>query len=125
MKHGQKAPRKPLFSDEQASIFLSCFGGELEQKIAKYIFVEGVTNEEVADEVGYSKRHIERIRITLMKIALKKLIDKDIPKKPFNRAFDYDADYGHCPNCKQIVSDFHNFKICSNCGQALDWSDTE
>lgn len=31
--------------------------------------------------------------------------------------------YGHCPNCDCFTKNF--FKYCGNCGQALDWSDTE
>ena len=28
----------------------------------------------------------------------------------------------HCPNCRSFIS---KGKYCSECGQALDWSDTE
>lgn len=57
-------------------------------------------------------------------------IEKQIPKKPINvEKHDY-----KCPCCKQDLSisddDIFVYEIptpmyCSNCGQALDWSDTE
>ena len=45
-------------------------------------------------------------------------LEKQIPKKPniYNR-FER-----HC-ECGTIVKTYQNY--CSNCGQALDWSDTE
>jgi transcription initiation factor IIE alpha subunit len=80
MKHLQKAPRKPLFTDEtEANQFISLFTDFDEEnhiKIAKLIFVEGLTNEEVANEIGYSKRQIERLRVQLVKVALKRAITK-------------------------------------------------
>lgn len=57
-------------------------------------------------------------------------IKKQIPKKPIN----VEKHYYECPCCKQDlgVSDDDIFvyknpikKYCNNCGQALDWSDTE
>ena len=38
---------------------------------------------------------------------------------------EYNGDYGKCPNCKSVVSDFDDYRMCKCCGQALDWSDTE
>lgn len=80
MKHLQKAPRKPLFVQEkEAKLFLSLFTDFDEEnhiKIAKLIFVEGLTNEEVANEIGYSKRQIERLRIQILRVALKRAITK-------------------------------------------------
>ena len=46
-------------------------------------------------------------------------LEKTIPKK----AVDYDGKIivGLCPDCEAVVtSDF-----CDNCGQALDWSESE
>lgn len=80
MKHQQKAPRKPLFTNEtEAQLFVSLFTDfdeEIYIEIAKLIFVDGLTNEEVAIQIGYSKRQIERIRTLLMKVALKRAIKK-------------------------------------------------
>lgn len=57
-------------------------------------------------------------------------LEKQIPKKPIN----FEKHYYECPCCKQDlgVSDDDIFvyenpikKYCSNCGQALGWSDIE
>ena len=51
-------------------------------------------------------------------------IDKQIPKKPIEKSpWVY-----HCPRCdSRTVEDafIKKFKFCPDCGQALDWSDTD
>ena len=51
-------------------------------------------------------------------------IDKQIPKKPIEKSpWTY-----HCPNCdsKKVEEVFiERFRYCPDCGQALDWSDTD
>jgi hypothetical protein len=121
MKHLQKAPRKPLLNAEQGEVFISLLDDELHMKIAKKIYVDGMTREETAKECFYSKREIERIRISLLKTVLKRLIEKQIPKKPIDISKEYNGDYGKCPNCKRTVSDFDNYRMCNGCGQALNW----
>ena len=45
-------------------------------------------------------------------------LEKQIPKKPINRK---GTTYFHCPVCGgNMLNDY-----CADCGQALDWSDTE
>lgn len=48
-------------------------------------------------------------------------LNKQIPKKPLDITMEYDGDYGKCPNCNKVVTDYREFKICSNCGQKLTW----
>lgn len=55
-----------------------------------------------------------------------------IPKKPMYEVDDYDAydDSGRliydtwiCPNCGERYGvDYDDYDICTNCGQAIDWS---
>ena len=51
-------------------------------------------------------------------------IDKQIPKKPIEKSpWVY-----HCPRCdSQTIEEpfIKKFKFCTNCGQALDWSDSD
>ncbi|MFQ6794696.1 MAG: hypothetical protein ACLRT4_18215 [Thomasclavelia sp.] len=74
---------------------------------------------------------------------IKRLVDKATPKKPcFDKLYKdeettsiYDENgwidpiLCICPNCgKKAIHDFEydeNFKHCTNCGQAIDWSDEE
>lgn len=55
----------------------------------------------------------------------KSALEKQIPKKPLDISKLYNGDYGHCPCCNRVVSDYKEMKVCSDCGQALDWSDTK
>ena len=59
-------------------------------------------------------------------------LDKQIPKKPDFEGDGYDYlgdiiyDTWICPCCEEHYEvDYDNYKYCPNCGQALDWSDTE
>ena len=82
------------------------------------------------------KEAIERIEIIIKnsrfsqadKSALKmacNTLEKQIAKKPLDKTQEYDGEYGLCPYCEQIVADYKEYKRCSECGQALNWSDTE
>lgn len=70
--------------------------------------------------------------------AAKEAFEKQMPKKPdtktTNRGIDITGEYNIdsdyiCPNCKTVVGDYekedHFYNYCPDCGQALDWSDTE
>ena len=68
--------------------------------------------------------------------ALEKQIPKKATEETINRGIDisgeYDIDFNLCcPNCGGIIGTFeageneYYFKYCPDCGQALDWSDTE
>lgn len=53
-------------------------------------------------------------------------VEKQIPKKPLNKQL---VDNGYrwqwiCPNCNTIKITTEN-QFCCDCGQALDWGDTE
>lgn len=74
MQPNKKRRRTPLLNPTSGELFVSLFGTDLEKQIAHLLFVEGYTNKEVADEVGYSKRQIERIRINMLKVAVQKLL---------------------------------------------------
>lgn len=47
----------------------------------------------------------------------KKALEKQIPKKPS------ETDKARCIHCGCVVK--RDERFCKNCGQALDWSDTE
>ena len=80
MTHLQKAPRKPLFTDEtEAKIFLDLFNDFDEphyKKIAKLIFVDGLTSAEAGEQIGYSARQVDRIKQQLNRVALLRAIRK-------------------------------------------------
>lgn len=63
-----------------------------------------------------------RYTITL-NVAIEAL-EKQIPKKPLNQSDEYDRTYGNCPCCGEMVVDYpDDFRVCSNCGQRLDWGE--
>ena len=74
----KNSPRIPLFTEKkEVDLFISLFGDldeEIYIEVAKLIFIDGLTNEEVAEKIGYSKRHIERLRSKLIKVALKRAV---------------------------------------------------
>ena len=58
---------------------------------------------------------------TALEMAIQAL-EKQIPKKVI---WKYAFYWACCPNCGNDICDEENeeFKFCSDCGQALDWSD--
>lgn len=55
-------------------------------------------------------------------------LEKQIPKRPNKIGYPIDSDtdplvYGYCPCCNTHRDSSKGF--CDNCGQSLDWSDTE
>ncbi len=48
-------------------------------------------------------------------------LEKQIPKKPLAPISKL-LEMGKCPNCNASLFD-KNLKFCTDCGQALDWSD--
>lgn len=125
MTHLQKAPRKPLFyNKKQGEVFVSLFDDEIEQRIAKCIFVDGLTNEETALEVGYSLRSIERKRRNLLNVGVNMLVEFRTPKKPrvhgFREGRLINTISYTCPMCNEHIG---RDAYCKHCGQALDWGD--
>ena len=93
---------------------------------------------ELISKIAFSvKDEIEEIKaskfITALKMA-KEALEKQIPKKPIvDPAHLVDFQNYHCPKCKnKIIARIDGKwiagklqKYCDNCGQALDWGDTE
>ena len=60
---------------------------------------------------------------------------KQVPKKPILKPYDWEDENSHnpccglhCPTCGDLMTDYFPNEInrhCLNCGQAIDWSDTE
>ena len=65
-----------VFKGKQANFFISLFDDDKTvQKVAKCIFADGLTNKQTAEKVGYSVRQIERLRLRITRVALRKLMD--------------------------------------------------
>lgn len=47
-------------------------------------------------------------------------VRKQEPMPPVKRSSEYDGEYGACPSCGKIVTEYGNYKVCE-CGQKLDW----
>ena len=69
--------------------------------------------------------------VQAIKVA-KECIEKQIPKRPDFEGDGYDEngyliyDTWICPCCEEAYEvDYDDYKHCPNCGQAIDWSDTE
>lgn len=69
-----KEKTKDIFTVEEVNTFISFLDDDIDKNIAKLIFIDKLTNEQIADIIGYSKRHIERRRFNLFVTVVKKLI---------------------------------------------------
>ena len=54
-------------------------------------------------------------------------LEKQIPKKPISVTSVENSMYVKCPTCKltTVLYDGCVMEYCKNCGQAIDWSDTD
>lgn len=52
-------------------------------------------------------------------------LEKQIPKKPMGEKYKLIEGFGNCPNCNNFIDDMRSYRVCSRCGQAIDWSETE
>ena len=99
---------------------------ERNKRIDKLIYGE---IQKIATEHGIDTK------IVLNEKAIVSALEKQIPKKPTPHKVEIDkirigngswckgTTLYKCPNCEEFTSRIS--KHCNNCGQALDWSDTE
>ena len=139
MMHYKEHPKKPLFTDpKEKEVFMSLFDdfdNENHIKIAKALFVDGMTMLETAELTDYSVRQIERLKGDILKVALKRAMKKHIPQKPAphivkatkikigNVKWGKGTTIYKCPCCDEFISRIYDY--CYKCGQALDWSDSK
>lgn len=79
----QKAPNKPLFNEEQGKIFLDLLDDNIDKRVAKFLFLDGLTCQECAEILKYSTRQIERKRSEILKRGILRLINKVLSNKEF------------------------------------------
>ena len=91
--------------------------------------IEILTDNKKLDEIEYyggfeGRRAVARLYSEAFDMAISAL-EKQVPKKPISLGEDIDRDVGQCPNCKEIIDTYEDYKYCSDCGQAIDWRDEE
>lgn len=52
-------------------------------------------------------------------------LEKQIPQKPIKIGKSISVMYGDCPVCGHRINNYDDRNGCSECLQAIDWSDTE
>lgn len=52
-------------------------------------------------------------------------LEKQIPRKPLNREDKSEISYGDCPCCSNMIDNWDDIRYCGECGQAIDWEETE
>lgn len=57
---------------------------------------------------------------TIIPLVVKDL-QRHIPQKVKEVTMEYDGDYGKCPRCEKIVSDYDSVRKCKHCDQKLIW----
>ena len=80
--------------------------------------IEIITNAVQGDGTKVTAEQDEALAI------VQKATKKRIPREP--KIIGSPADYNkRCPNCNERVDVFQDNRFCQECGQALDWSDSE
>lgn len=85
-------------------------------------------NNEVNIDVRFCSEEKVDKTIEVFEFAIK-VLEKQIPKKPIEYRFpDTNRVFGYaCPTCKtdEVKDGEYRYYYCRDCGQAIDWSDTE
>ena len=85
-----------------------------------------MTDKEIMSAIG-NIEDILTVRDCIWLKTAKEALEKQLPKKPFERhhAIDglYEVKWGLCHTCEEVISD--DKKYCPNCGQAIDWSEED
>lgn len=93
--------------------------------------------KEKAEVILNAFEELEQYRALGTVEELREAREKQVPKKPYietekAKGLREDYDCYECPNCDSFlghVSDckdeHYRYNYCPNCGQAIDWSDTE
>lgn len=89
--------------------------------------------QEVLTDIRHSARHLNNLIYGCDDICdeyvddiltdcdlLQELVDKATPIKPIHHL----NSFYRCKNCNELFQNHHYQNHCPNCGQALDWSDT-
>lgn len=66
--------------------------------------------------------HFEDVDNEELSRCIDEALEKQIPKKAKNISTTVYYRQGLCPNCNALLKNTINI-LCSDCGQALDWSD--
>lgn len=74
---------KILFENntKEAEIFLSLIDDEVKKKIAKCLFIDGLTNEATAEVVDYSTSSIAKWKMEILKDCIKILVGEKVSNK--------------------------------------------
>lgn len=78
----------------------------------------------VEDEADISGEMLMKNIKQALDIAIEAL-EKQMPKKPLNREDKSEISYGYCPCCSNMIDNWVDIRFCGECGQAIDWEETE
>lgn len=78
----------------------------------------------VGDEVDISGEMLMKNIKQALDMAIDAL-EKQIAKKPIGEKYKLIEGFGNCPNCNNFIDDMSSYRVCSRCGQAIDWEETK
>ena len=86
-------------------------------------YKEAIENLKIL-KISEDDSSVGKLKIQTYNIAIEAL-EKQIPRKPLNREDKSEISYGDCPCCSNMIDNWDNIRYCGECGQAIDWEETE
>lgn len=86
-------------------------------------YKEAIENLKIL-KISEDDSSVGKLKIQTYNIAIEAL-EKQIPKKPLSREDKSEISYGYCPCCSNIIDNWDDIRYCDECGQAIDWEETE
>ena len=86
-------------------------------------YKEAIENLKIL-KISEDDSSVGKLKIQTYNIAIEAL-EKQIPRKPLNREDKSEISYGDCPCCSNMIDNWDDIRYCGECGQAIDWEETE
>lgn len=86
-------------------------------------YKEAIENLKIL-KISEDDSSVGKLKIQTYNIAIE-AFEKQIPKKPLNREDRPEISYGYCPCCSNMIDNWDDIRYCGECGQAIDWEETE
>ena len=118
-----------MVPEEAIKIAIHCLAVQAEQEVCEECDIYGNCHTDCKDVAVVAIKALEEIQ-QYRKIGTveecREAVEKQKPKKP--EVTDRDFDYYKCPVCGEYIwatDNLNDHKYCLNCGQVINWEESE
>ena len=114
--------------EETIKIAIHCLGVQAEQEVCEECDIYGNCHTDCKDAAVVAIKALKEIQ-QYREIGTVEECREAVEKQKAKKSIDYDEDLGYfkCPSCGCVImaDEFLDHKYCLNCGQKLEWEESE